>query len=191
MKKLSILICHTDGREEHLIELMKVLQPQVTDDVEVLIEKDGGIKNGGMPIGEKRNLLLDRATGEYIAYIDDDDLISDDYVKSILGAIIDKPDCVGIEGVLHASNAQMSFKHSLQFAGWYQSENVYYRTPNHLNPIKSELARMVGFDASSSHGEDAAYSKEIRQFLRTEMYIDHPIYYYNCLHVVIDFGGRK
>jgi glycosyltransferase involved in cell wall biosynthesis len=153
----------------------------------IIIEKDAG----QMPIGEKRNLLLDRAEGEYIAYVDDDDLISEDYVKSILDAMADKPDCVGMEGLLVASNAQLLFKHSIQFAGWYQAGDVYYRTPNHLNPIRAELARLVGFDASSSHGEDEDYSKEIRQYLRTEKYIDHPIYYYNCLHVVVKKNEAK
>ena len=77
-KKLSILICSLASRADKLQRLMNVLQPQINDSVELLVKTD----NGEMPIGKKRNLLLEEASGAYIAFVDDDDLVSEDYVKN-------------------------------------------------------------------------------------------------------------
>ena len=78
--KLSILICTLKGRDEYLNRVLQVLEPQKTDDVEILIESD----ERQMTIGQKRNKLLDRAIGDYICYVDDDDLVSVDYIEKIL-----------------------------------------------------------------------------------------------------------
>jgi glycosyltransferase involved in cell wall biosynthesis len=38
------------------------------------------------PTGWKRNALLERVTGEFVAFVDDDDQVSVEYVASISGA---------------------------------------------------------------------------------------------------------
>jgi len=40
-----------------------------------------------MTIGAKRNQLLHRAKGDYVAFVDDDDLVSSDYVNKVLSAV--------------------------------------------------------------------------------------------------------
>ena len=95
-KKLSILICTIIERKNLLNRLLNILNKQKTDDVEVLVESD----NKQISIGEKRNKLLNKAVGDYVAFIDDDDLVSDDYVKKVLQAIESKPDCCGMEGLV-------------------------------------------------------------------------------------------
>ena len=35
-------------------------------------------------IGEKRNWLLEQAKGEYVVFVDDDDLVTNNYVQSIM-----------------------------------------------------------------------------------------------------------
>jgi len=179
--KLSILICHLEERKELLDLLVANLKKQIVDkdQVEIIIEAD----SGQLTIGHKRNMLLSTANGEYIAFIDDDDNVADTYVADILKALKSGPDCVGIEGCLVVPNVQKDnaflFKHSIKFAGWYTSGNVFYRTPNHLNPILKEIAVLAGFNPTMSFGEDSEYSKRIRRYLNEEVYIDHPIYYYN------------
>ena len=67
MKLFSILICSLFRRKEFLERLNLVLLPQCNDLVEVLYEID----NGEISIGTKRNRLLDRSTGKYIAFIEE------------------------------------------------------------------------------------------------------------------------
>lgn len=46
-------------------------------------------------IGEKRDALLRAARGDYVAFVDDDDAVSDDYVSSILNVIHGGPHASG------------------------------------------------------------------------------------------------
>ncbi len=173
-KKLSILICSLQERQEKLNRLMEVLKPQINDEVEVIIKSD----SRQMSIGTKRNSLLNEAKGEYIAFIDDDDVVSADYVNKILSAIESKPDCCGIQGTItFQGRCPRTFIHSLEYANWFEKDNIYYRCPNHLNPVKRELALKVGFK-EVNFGEDRDYSTRLFPLLKTEIMISDSIYYY-------------
>jgi hypothetical protein len=74
--------------------------------------------------------------------------------------------------------------HSLKYTHWYDEINNenpnlrnYYRNPNHLNPVKREYALAVKFPEINV-GEDKDYSYKIKQFLKTESYIEKPLYHY-------------
>jgi len=148
---------------------------QYDDEIEILFECD----NKEISVGAKRQKLLERATGEYIVFIDDDDWVADFYVSEILKAIKYTPDCIGflidcdIEGV--KSNA----KASLRYKEW--QENVdgfkYVRSIYHKTPVKREIALQVGF-SDKRFGEDYEYSQRIMPLLKTEVFINKVMYYY-------------
>lgn len=177
---LSILILSTKSREKYLNRLLSVLNPQLTELVEVITVID----EGESTIGKKRNDAVSRAQGEYICFVDDDDLVSNDYIIKILSALKNKPDCVGIH-LLHYNDGMLAgfTYHSLKYRDWFESrESVislmrYYRNPNHLNPVKRDIAQKCPFP-ETSWGEDREYSKNILQYLTTEEYVMEPIYYY-------------
>ena len=53
----------------------------------------------------------------------------------------------------------------------------YYRNPNHLNPVKIEIAKKVMFPEVNFR-EDYDYSMRMLPHLKTEEYITGPIYTY-------------
>ena len=182
-KRFSVLICSLPSRSELLARLLDKLKPQYEkhNDVEVLVAFD----NGEDTIGTKRNYLVSQSSGEYIAFVDDDDLVSDNYLDLIMEAIETNPDVVGIDLSYYENG---SFKGTAFHTIKYDSpshENdpdypwlmTYHRPPNHVNPVKRELAVQVPFP-EVNRGEDFKYSKDLRQFLDTEVYIQEPIYIY-------------
>ena len=180
--KLSLLVCTLEDRSDYLTRLLGVLDPQVegTSEVELLIEKDEGQKT----IGEKRNTLLRKASGEYVAFIDDDDIVSSDYVEKIIKALESDPDVIGMNLLYFVdSNFTGISYHSLSYDSWFENQDKstglmrYYRNPNHLNPVKRELALKAGFPEISM-GEDRAYSAKLLEHIKQEKYIIEPIYYY-------------
>lgn len=180
IKKLSILICSLERRKQFLERLIGLLKPQARKEIEVLCDID----NGEISIGKKRQKLLESAVGDYVCFVDDDDVVSGDYVNLIMGAIESKPDVVGMHLIMKTDgNLSGKTYHSLKYKNWYDepgpdsSWRFYYRNPNHLNPVKRELAMKVGYP-DISMGEDKDYSMRLLPLLTTEVYIESPIYTY-------------
>ncbi len=98
--KFSVLILSIPER----IDAMKLMVLQLQDQalacgqptsVEILVLLDNRSKS----ISEKRNDLLAAARGRFIAFLDDDDAISDDYLMRLLDAIDQHPavDCISFQ----------------------------------------------------------------------------------------------
>ena len=174
-KRLSILICSLESRAEKLERLMDALTPQLTIEVEVLTHVD----KGEASIGKKRNELMEAALGDYVAFVDDDDMVSEDYVEKVLTALYDDPDCASLTGIIYFANGTSSiFDHSVEHQEWSKgSDGVYYRSPNHLNAIRRSIASKVVFE-DINFGEDKRFSDKVRPFLRKETRIPGEIYYY-------------
>jgi glycosyltransferase involved in cell wall biosynthesis len=152
---------------------------KLENQVEILILSD----NRQETTGKKRQKLLEMAKGEYIAFIDDDDAVSDHYIEKIMEGIKAKPDAIGIR-LTHYIDGKLlgNTIHSIKYNGW---ENIpgkdgiwtFTRCPNHLNPVKRKLALKAGFP-DKTYEEDKEYSYTLRKYLKTEYMVDYPIYFY-------------
>lgn len=106
--KLSIIIPAYNA-EPYLGELVACLQDQIPSDksVEVLIIDDGSsqpvkytakwlkvIREDNQGVSTARNLGIDKAKGDYISFIDADDLVPDYYVEKLLEKTKDEPDVI-------------------------------------------------------------------------------------------------
>lgn len=162
--RLSILICTLPERAGFLRRLRMILDPQIHGKpVELLLDE----RPRPVSIGTKRNTLLDRARGDYVAFVDDDDMVSATYVQDVLGALKDGPDCAELHGIITTDGLnQKRFHHSIEHQTWCEKNGVYLRHPNHLNPIKRELALQVRFP-EKNYREDTEYSKRIQPLLKT------------------------
>ena len=186
--KISILICSLESRRYLLDRILAHLEVQRhflldRDDVEILVETDNGEKT----TGEKRNILLDRAAGEYVAHWDDDDLTAPNSLELILKALETKPDAVGINLIMTTGGgkAERSF-HIQQFNNqeWFQINDpiqpdhfIYFRGANHINPVLTRIARQVRFP-EITQGEDRVYARGVCKLIKTMTNIEQPIYFY-------------
>lgn len=175
--KLSILICSLSSRAHLLKRLTDILDKQVDGvNSQYLVDID----QGQLKIADKRNKLLSAATGEYVCFIDDDDLVPDYYVSEILKAIAGKPDVVGFNGYMTTNGTKKElFAISTAYQGWFVKDNIHYRCPNHLSPVKREIALKVRFEKGKQSGEDAIYSMALLPLLNTEVFIDKDMYHYD------------
>lgn len=175
---LSILICTLPERAEKLKRLLDILRPQITADVEILTDDRGR----HITTGQKRNELLHRAKGIYSVFIDDDDIVSHDYIEKVLQASRHNPDCITFRGYM-TTNGFNRVNFVLRLGEKYEERNgIYYRFPNHIVPIKTQIGRQVAFE-NITHGEDYKWALQIkdRNLLKTEFYIDSELYHYDYI----------
>lgn len=135
-----------------------------------------------VPIGTKRQALLERSRGQFVSFVDDDDWVSSDYVYQIVDVLAGDPtiDCAPLVGVMTtAGEVPETFHHSIRNIEWRTEDGVHYRTPNHLNAVRRDLALAAGF-RSLDHGEDFDYSERLKPLLRTEAKLatNGPLYFY-------------
>lgn len=169
--KWTIAILTVKGREQDFERIRGILEYQIADrnDIEILVSS-----HDKMNIGDKRQWCLDNASGEYINFIDDDDLIAHDYIDTIY-PLLDDVDYVGFQ-LQHFFNGKKSKPtyHSLRYKTWEEDEDGFYRNVSHLNPIRTTIAREGKF--AGDYGEDFTWSQQVHP--QTEHYIDRPMYFY-------------
>lgn len=180
---LSLLIPTIESRQHLFRRLRESLNTQIkasrwASDVEVLHALDDGTQ----PIGQKRNQLIERASGRFVAFIDDDDEVSSDYITRICEALEENPDvdCIGIRGVITFRGSHPHvFIHSVRFNDYFSRHHTYYRPPYHLNPMRREVAAQYPFK-HISYSEDIDWALRIRRdgVLKTEVFIDSVLYHY-------------
>jgi len=139
MIKLTIGICSVLQRANELANLLTVLTPQLTDEVELIIITD----NQQRSLGQKRKDISEMAKGRMLSFIDDDDRISNDYVQSILSA--PKARIIAFDAIVTVDNSMpllcdfdVNHEHEV-------NEPNYLRWPNHLCAIDSDVVRKVGW----------------------------------------------
>lgn len=188
--KLAILIPTIDGRETYFNRLISTLEEQKKwfpdNDVIILTLKDGGYRNGGKNIGAKRNELIQMAVNagaSHRAFIDDDDMVSNEYLKLNMPGVYGNYDCNSLVGI-YSENGIINpkkhiFIHSLKYDKWWEDDTTYYRNPNHLNVIKLELVKDIIFE-DKNFGEDGCFSEELarQNKVKTEYEITEPFYQY-------------
>lgn len=181
MIKLSILICTIPKRSDFFDRIIRQIADQETDETEVLYNSDQSIS-----IGAKRNELLYSSNGEYVCFIDDDDLIYSRYIELLFEGINKGVDCCSLKGIITEDGMNpLVFEHSIKYRAYETVSNSkegevrYLRYPNHLNCIKASIAKQFRFP-ETNHGEDTDWATQIFKsgLLKTEHYIPEVIYYY-------------
>lgn len=157
-------------------KLAKVLEPQLKDGVEWIIIDDGchelrldNINAKVIHLEENHggayayNVGIDEAKGKYIALVDCDDLVSDDFVETL-------------------SSATDIYNEDLIFMDWKDmTTGIVYEHPTNIAGWKCIYKKeiMPKFDESILTTWDVPLHDEIMKPEYSKVYIDKVLYYYN------------
>lgn len=184
--KLSIIIpCY--NAEPYISELLDGLKPQITSEVQTLVIDDGSeipfqtkynwvtvIRQANNGASSARNTGLDNAIGEYIAFVDADDIVANNYIPTILNKIKKEK----------FDYCYLSWR-TLP-GGWQQSvklTSVYDKFPPFNLCVWNRIYRkdMIGdvrFNTKKLIAEDAEFIRDVKEQGKKKAYIDEYMYFY-------------
>jgi hypothetical protein len=167
----TIMVLTQPSREEYLKRLKTRLLPQLGGaPVDLLIEPC----DTRLTVGANRRRMTEKAAGEYVSFIDDDDLVAEDYVARVL-PLLDGVDYVGFRVQTFVDDHAIEpTHHALKYGGVGYDERMKrnYRDISHLNPVRRELALRGVMDGGV--GEDSRWADSLREqgLLKTEHVVD-------------------
>lgn len=177
----SILVPTLGERRALFERLMRTLLPQL-DAHRGAVRVMGWFNNGSPPLPKIRQRMVESATTEYVSFVDDDDLVSLDYVDEIMTALSQRPDYVGFQVQCYSDGAPIGIAyHSLEFDRWRNLSGRFERDISHLNPVRTQLALRADFSVvRAGRPEDRAWVDQLRRakVLRSQVVIPRILYHY-------------
>jgi len=141
-------------------------------------------ENGGP--SRARNIGLDIATGSYVTFLDADDLISDEYVRSMISQIAPSDVCVCKKVRWNQRNGRSRVDGWKDFRGTKDElRRVLLNYQRSMRGATGRLYRMsvirdnnVRFDEDMRYGEDMHFNYDFFRYNREAVFIDEPLYTY-------------
>jgi glycosyltransferase involved in cell wall biosynthesis len=144
------------------------------EDFEVIVLTD----NGEVSTGEKRNRLIRLSLGEYVSFIDDDDLVELTYIDDILSATLTGHDVICFDAIRYVDGVEdREVKYSANFQRDFHDKNYYYRLPNHLMAFRKSILPLNPFP-NLFFGEDSQFAKDVKPLIKNEVQLRKVLYHY-------------
>ena len=189
--KFSVLMLSIPERIESMKAAVTHLQEQANatgqpKSVEILVMLDNRSKS----ISEKRNDLLMAARGKYVAFLDDDDAVSKEYMSKILQAIDEHEgvDCISFNQWCTLDGEPMDVKFGIGNPHgqlWRDEEGFLgeiKRPPYHMCLWRRDLAITEEFrpmyGANGQSTEDIDWLMRLYPKIQTEHHIDDALHGY-------------
>jgi hypothetical protein len=168
--RLSILICDNGNSDEIIKNLNEDIKKNNLNDVQILVDKSYSESDG-----TRKNKLLLMATGKFIVFVNEKDIISEEFTSTICKNIelADRVDCIVFNAKYVKNFKENKMNISIDNSKWYVEKNIIYRQPTYYTPIKREIALKVGF---SNTGEDFIYSNYVYPHLKRQLQIKNYLY---------------
>ncbi len=135
------------------------------------------IDNGELTSGQKRSLLTKAASGQYVCFIDDDDILSVDYVRQLYDASIKNPDVITF-------NLKM-IRNGYERETWHFGLHPNLRAAglmcvNHLCAWRKDLALQVNWDPLLGNSDDRLWFEPLyyKGVINTQYHINKVLYHY-------------
>lgn len=174
--KLSILMCGLKSRPwQRLADKINNQIKEFPEEVEFLVDVDDGRENSGV----KRNRLIVKSTGEYIAFLDDDDDVHHNYVFELLRGCYLEVDVVSFNLVfinLANPNRQEIWRFGMQPNDRKNGKMCI----NHLCAWRKSLATQVAWCPDLGYADDRVWFEPLCHagLPKTHYHIDETLYRY-------------
>jgi hypothetical protein len=178
--KLSILICTVTERKIKFNTLLNKLNNLCKGyDIEILYNnKPRYDAKNGISVGEKRQSLIDKSTGDFFIFIDDDDDVTDDFINIIYPHLQKKYDVITSKTIAYIDNEKFIIDTSI----FYTNEQLNHegeetkRYPSVSSIWNRKLIKKVRFK-KINNGEDFQWSMRLKP--KTEKKLEDILYLYN------------
>ena len=146
--------------------------------IEILVDNSDSFLRGGMSIGQKRDSLVQRATGRYLCFLDDDDAVSGDYLETLVRMAQYKACILTFNAFCKLETywmvVEMSLKNEINEEA---RPGIIQRRPWHVCPVISTYAKQHKFE-NVSYGEDWKWFEKVLNHCYAECTTDAILYEY-------------
>jgi len=187
--RLSILIPTLPQRKKMFNILYKNLMAQIDfvhtthpslGQVEILFDSSKKFLKGGLSVGAKRDALKCRATGDYLVFVDDDDIVAPNYLESVLRLSESNPDIITFRSLYKSSTywgiVDMNLNHSENEQ--MNDNTIVKRQPFHVCPIRTSIAQQHSFP-DINNAEDWGWMVKVLSDCKTQSHSDQILHQYN------------
>lgn len=130
-------------------------------------------------VGLKRNALVEIARGKYLAFCDDDDMVSPDYSETLCDMARVDVDvlCFNQLANWNGNESTIEFRIHYPVNGIFRTGGITRRFPWHVCAWRREIARQCIF-TDRMFGEDLDFALQAEEITKTEAYIPKTLHYY-------------
>lgn len=186
---LSILIPTIPSRSVEFIKLTSNVTHQVMTmrmthptlgTVQLISDSADEYLNGGPSIGKKRQSLIQKATGKYLCFLDDDESISPMYVESLVRLCHHDKDVVTFRSFVKTDFywglVDMSLENEINEETG--PDRIIKRTPWPCCPVRSRFAQKYSFP-DTNYSEDWEWMEKVLKLCSNEIHTDQILLQYN------------
>lgn len=176
--EFETIIILNGPKEPYYTNLKEYLANNNTHNFELLYTEMSGVSNA-------RNIAIEKAKGEYITFVDDDDLISSNFLEALLA--VSTPSCVGVSNGYQffydiKDREEHDITHRFNQAKSQEFSFLKYRfflSPVAFKLIHRDIIKDARFNTSLKISEDAMFGFTISRRIKEMKCADaSAIYYY-------------
>ncbi len=124
--------------------------------------------DGGSSIGRKRQVLMQKAEGKYLCFLDDDEDIAPNYIEVLLRLCNEDRDVCTFRNISKFDNYWTIVDMDINNENEQATPNeIVKRLPWHICPVRSEFAKLYGFE-DSNYGEDWVWFEKVLEHCETQ-----------------------
>lgn len=182
---LSVCILTVGWRLAKFLPLLEHLVDQALKQQQWGVEIVALYNHGEYRVAQMRQQLLMSALGTYVAFVDDDDWVSDNYCERICQMLYGEEfDTLGFQ-------VQLEYRSQLTVCSVTEArkarvgvdggpvDGVWYEPWGIMTPTRTSLARQCRFDSYAARvGEDGWFKRQIVPLVSYDAYVPEVLYHY-------------